>query len=311
VLTDFGISRIFGTADGKPIVDTVQTIVKMREGRNLVMGSIGYMAPELEMGVAASRESDWYALGVIVYKLLTGTWCDSRTDVGSTLDSYDPAWRRIVPKLLHSNPQGRECLSYAEETRSARERQEAQFEDDLLAAKRRGKLARHWARAFAGLAAVLAIGVVAVALKARHDLLRSASERDRLAVRLAAVGSGGALKVPEFDELFRIPSDAKSEESTDAAGRIIYSRAQYEAAKLDALVLTHSVFAAMREGKLSLETAAARLDAIVDQLSDDSFVSPFDAIPVGDDVYNQVGETEPLRQLLGQAAQRMRELAAL
>ena len=60
VLTDFGISKIFDAkGDGVKIVDTVNTIVKLREGRSLVMGSLGYMAPELEMGVAASPQSDW------------------------------------------------------------------------------------------------------------------------------------------------------------------------------------------------------------------------------------------------------------
>ena len=60
VLTDFGISKIFDAkGDGVQIVDTVKTLVKVREGRSLVMGSLGYMAPELEMGVAASPQSDW------------------------------------------------------------------------------------------------------------------------------------------------------------------------------------------------------------------------------------------------------------
>ena len=53
VLTDFGISKVVAPSDGgTQIVDTVNTIVRLREGRSLVMGSVGYMAPELEMGVA-------------------------------------------------------------------------------------------------------------------------------------------------------------------------------------------------------------------------------------------------------------------
>lgn len=156
VLTDFGISRIFDAkGDGNRVIDTVQTIVRMREGRSLIMGSIGYMAPELEMGVVATPASDWYALGVIVYKLLTGTWCDARTDVLETLSTYDPVWRRIIPKLLHANPEGRECLSYEELKREAREAAEFQAEERWLAEKRRGHLARHVARYISALAIVL------------------------------------------------------------------------------------------------------------------------------------------------------------
>ena len=147
VLTDFGISKIFDTgASGADKMDAVNTIVNLRDGRRPVMGSLGYMAPELEMGAEATPESDWYALGVIVYKLLTGTWCDSRTDVTSALGTYDRAWLAIVPKLLHSNPKGRECLSYAEEHEREREKAEAKVESRYLREKARGHLARHVAR---------------------------------------------------------------------------------------------------------------------------------------------------------------------
>jgi len=136
VLTDFGISKVFDPkGDGKVVVDAANTIVKMKDGRSLVMGSVGYMAPELEMGVAASPQSDYYALGVIVFRLLTGSWCDARTDVVSVLETYAPAWSRIVPKLLHANPHGRECLSYAEERQLDHERDEQAWESRWLRAK--------------------------------------------------------------------------------------------------------------------------------------------------------------------------------
>ena len=147
VLTDFGISKIFDAkGDGVQIVDTVKTLVKVREGRSLVMGSLGYMAPELEMGVAASPQSDYYALGVIIYRLLTGTWCDARTDIQETLETYDPVWKRILPKLLHSNPNGRECPSYADLKRESREKAELLAEEKWLHEKSRGHRARHLAR---------------------------------------------------------------------------------------------------------------------------------------------------------------------
>ena len=161
VLTDFGISKIFDAkGDGVQIVDTVRTLVKVREGRSLVMGSLGYMAPELEMGVAASPQSDWYALGVIIYRLLTGTWCDARTDVVGILETYDPVWKRIIPKLLHSNPQGRECLSYADEKRADREKAEFEAEERWLKEKARGHLARHVARYILVVAMVVVVAVL-------------------------------------------------------------------------------------------------------------------------------------------------------
>lgn len=163
VLTDFGISKIFDAkGDGVQIVDTVRTLVKVREGRSLVMGSLGYMAPELEMGVAASPQSDWYALGVIVYRLLTGTWCDSRTDIVGALETYDPVWGKILPKLLHSNPNGRECISYSDEKRSELERIQFEAEEKWLKEKVRGHRARHIARYISAVAIVFVALVIGV-----------------------------------------------------------------------------------------------------------------------------------------------------
>ena len=172
VLADFGISKIFAAEGAAAVVDTVQTIVKVRDGRSLVMGSPGYMAPELEMGVAASRESDWYALGVIVYRLLTGTWCDARTDVVGALETYEPAWARILPLLLHANPQGRQCLSFAAERAADRERivcAAETREEALGLAVDRLKLQRRLLVAAVGALLLACLGLAAARTSAASD----------------------------------------------------------------------------------------------------------------------------------------------
>ena len=301
VLTDFGISKIFDAkGDGVQIVDTVRTLVKVREGRSLVMGSLGYMAPELEMGVAASPQSDWYALGVIVYRLLTGTWCDARTDVTETLETYDPVWRRIIPKLLHSNPQGRECLSYADEKRADREKSEFEAEEKWLREKSRGHLARHVARYAAVLAAFLLLVVVFGGRKyfADHEIWR-----------LKMQSGGYAGLVPEFDELFRVPSEAKSDEIMDANGNeVMPSRSQFNAALVDALVLTYDTIDGLRSGKIALDVGIRKLEAIRDGIREDSENSPFDRIAIGGGEYMQVGENAPLAKLLDRAIERLQAI---
>jgi len=57
-LTDFGISRL--AADGAP-------------GRTAIVGTPGYLAPEVGFGAAPSPASDIYALGVMLYELCTGS----------------------------------------------------------------------------------------------------------------------------------------------------------------------------------------------------------------------------------------------
>ena len=255
VLTDFGISKIFDAkGDGVQIVDTVKTLVKVREGRSLVMGSLGYMAPELEMGVAASPQSDWYALGVIIYRLLTGTWCDARTDVVGTLETYDPVWKRILPKLLHSNPNGRECLSYADEKRTDREKTEFELEERWLKEKDRGHRNRHLAR----YAAVGAVGIILALLffwrGFRSDLaiftseLRDASELVDLALEKIDSddwdASFGKMDFDDFDEDFGEEKPGKSKAAEDVVRK--------DRETLDAV-------------KLILERAAKRLHGLLER----------------------------------------------
>jgi len=255
----------------------VKTLVKMREGRSLVMGSIGYMAPELEMGVAASPQSDWYALGVIVYRLLTGTWCDSRTDVQGTLETYDPVWKRIVPKLLHANPNGRECLSYADEKRADREQAEFEADERWQKAKSRGHLARHVAR------------WMAVALVAASGTAVWLVQRERAVI--ADLRKGAAM--PVFSELFAIPPAAGEDEADEMP-----SREDFRAAMIDALVLTKDLFADMRKRTVTAEGARAELGRLLMRAQEEDS-GLFD----GD--YSQNGDFKTLAMLLADAIGRL------
>lgn len=282
VLTDFGISKIFQPASGAAaIVDTVQTIIKIKEGRGLVMGSIGYMAPELEMGVAASVQSDWYALGVIVYKLLTGTWCDSRTDVVGTLEGYDRVWTRIIPKLLHSNPNARECLSYADEKKADAEKAEFEAEERYLKEKLRGHNARHLFRYTAAAAILLAAGLVWLHFKFTTEVALLDAR----------------LKTPAFETVFVIPEEA-GEDETDT----MPSREQFRSAMVDALVLTQGIFADLKEESISLEKARADISALWRRAraeDEDLFLG----LP---DSYSSSGENTALSILLKDAVKRLK-----
>ena len=238
VLTDFGISRIVEMPEGeRSVVDPAQTIVRLQDGKCPVMGSIGYMAPELEMGGAASPQSDWYALGVMTFKLLTGIWCDSRTDVVAALSTYDPAWTRILPLLLHANPQGRECRSFFEERERCREEAESAAEEGLLMERRRGRLVRHVASCLAVVVSVLALG--GGIWMARPSL-------------------------PSFDSVFKVPDDAPEDPDDD-----VPSRDEYRSAMFDALVLTHDIFEELRAGVITKEKVKAELKSLSARAKDE------------------------------------------
>ncbi len=302
VLTDFGISRVFDPEDGRrAVVDTVQTLIGIRDGKKTVMGSVGYMAPEVEMGAAATERSDWYALGVIVYRLLTGTWCDARTDVAAMLETYDPVWRRIIPKLLHANPEGRACLSYAEEKAADAERRLARLEEKCAREKTRGHRARHVARALVGVALALAAGLGAGFWFVRADVRALRAKMQWYETRPQPI---------PFDLLFQIPAAAKGEEQTNEKGDVVMpSRADFAVARDDAFVLTRPVLSGLQLGTLTVEKAAEQLEHLRDALDDDAEDSPFDAVEFAGEPYLQNGDNQPLRMLLDGAVERLGKIA--
>ena len=302
VITDFGVSKIFNPkGQDVTVVDPVQTIIRMREGKGLVMGSLGYMAPEIEMGMPASPKSDWFALGVIVYKLLTGMWCDAKTDVSGTLDTYDPVWKRVIPKLLHSNPEGRECLSYAEEKTKNREAYEAALEKRWLAEKARGHFARHFARYTVAAAVVL---LAILFWQVRESRIQREAMRQKLeaeALRLSA---------SSFDDLFKVPAEAKADGQIDDNGdTVMFSRAQFEAARVDALVLTQPILSALASGRITIEKAIDDFKRFRDGFGEDSMLSPLDSLHFGDTDWTQFGESGPLQMLFDRAIDRLKAVA--
>ena len=277
VLSDFGVAKIFSPDLREKVGLTAeQTLVAVKGGQKTVMGSVGYMAPEIELGVAASKESDWYALGVIVFKLLTGVWCDARTDVVGDLETYSPVWRDILPKLLHANPAGRECPSWRELEKARREDEAYKAErafDELRAKRHDAVRGRRNGWVAATLAALLA-AILACLVQ-------------RMAIPPPTVSP------PDFDSIVRIPPDAPEEEPVDENG--MPSRAQLEKARIDAWVLTHDIFAELKAGKVADEKVVSDLQRLIYKVKEDAVAL---LMSKGGVSYAQVGETAPLVYLL-------------
>ena len=281
VLTDFGISKIGTAKDGDTVVDPVQTIVRLRDGKNPLMGSLGYMAPELEMGVAASPESDYYALGVIVFRLLTGTWCDARTDVVGGLETYDPVWRRIIPELLHSNPRGRKCRSWRELKAEDSERQFFEMEKSLDISRRKTRREKRRARVSFAVIAVCIVAGGFCGWWAAHS---------GFDVRPTVIP-------PTFEEVVFVPKDAPEE--SDNSDSI--TKEQFEAALPDAWVLVHDVFSELRTGAVTADKAASDLEQFADRAAEDD-MDLFSRHPM----YSPNNENEALAVLLRAAARGIR-----
>ena len=100
VLTDFGVSRIFEEKLRRDLRTTVTMVGMPGLDDRLIMGTKVYLAPEIRFGEKATPASDWYALGVLMLRLLTGVWFGPGTDVAGLLAGFDINWKtRLVPLL--------------------------------------------------------------------------------------------------------------------------------------------------------------------------------------------------------------------
>lgn len=72
--------------------------------RKLIVGTAGYMAPEIRRGESASVASDVYALGVVFFRLLTGMWYEPGTSAFQLLEPLDGAWKEMLPRMLDEDP---------------------------------------------------------------------------------------------------------------------------------------------------------------------------------------------------------------
>ena len=116
VLSDFGISRVFDDRL-RQNVGVSRTIVSgTRSTGKLVVGTEGYMAPEVLRGEEATPAADVYALGVVFFKLLTGVWYDpclappkkgkrqtTVANVVSLLSEFEYRWKDVLPPMLEEN----------------------------------------------------------------------------------------------------------------------------------------------------------------------------------------------------------------
>ena len=107
VLSDFGISRLFSERLRSDVSAVVTMVSEVCTGSRLVMGTQGYIAPEVVRGEAATPAADSYSLGVMFVYLLTGIWYEPGSKVFKLLETLKYRWIDVLPRLLSEDPADR------------------------------------------------------------------------------------------------------------------------------------------------------------------------------------------------------------
>ena len=107
MLSDFGVSRIFGEGLSREVNVTRTIVSDGKTESKLIMGTAGYMAPEVLKGEDATPAADVYSLGVMFFHLLTGLWYEPGTKALALLDGFKYQWRDVLSRMLSVNPQER------------------------------------------------------------------------------------------------------------------------------------------------------------------------------------------------------------
>ena len=113
---DFGLAKLADADRGRPTSSISPTITSpaMATGIGMLLGTAAYMAPEQARGKSVDKRADIWALGVIVYEMVTGERPfagDTITDVLASVvkDTVDlkrvpPGAREIVRACLEKDP---------------------------------------------------------------------------------------------------------------------------------------------------------------------------------------------------------------
>jgi serine/threonine protein kinase/DNA-binding winged helix-turn-helix (wHTH) protein len=175
-LVDFGVGGLSDAARGKALDISLHGLREADGGRT--SGTLRYMAPEVLAGGQPTTRADIYALGVLLYQMVTGELGSALT-VGWEADIADPLLRADIAGAAAGDPALRldSASALAERLRSlpARRAEAARLAASQAAAEtlarevERARLRRPWiAAAAASMAAGMALSTV-FGIRAVHD----------------------------------------------------------------------------------------------------------------------------------------------
>jgi eukaryotic-like serine/threonine-protein kinase len=178
-ILDFGLAKLAVTPSDR-------TVSMTKEGTEpgMVMGTVGYMSPEQVRGEKADHRSDIFALGAILYEMLTGQRAFRKATSAETMSAIlnedppvlsqilpltPPALQKIVHRCLEKNPEQR--FQSASDLAFALEALSDSGTSGVTAQLQPAKPSRRWIYTVVAAAAVLIAVLVMVFLRRGSALI--------------------------------------------------------------------------------------------------------------------------------------------
>ena len=210
-ILDFGLAQSF-----EPVMDGPTAPHLTQPG--MVVGTVGYMAPEQVRGGSADQRSDIFSFGLVLFEMLTGKRAFQR---GSAADTMAAILNEEPPELSSEQPGLsailRRCLAKNPDARYQSARDLAFHLEQLASFSGSGPAAVHarsrkWPYAIAAMLAVLLLGGLVWYLVDQRRAIEPARKTNSIAV-VPFVNMSGARDAEYF-------SDGMTEELITALSRV-------------------------------------------------------------------------------------------
>src|SRR5512136_1637379 len=123
-LLDFGLAKLKGHGDRPAAAHLASAPTQSMPltGEGMIVGTLQYMAPEQVEGKPADARTDLWALGAILYEMVTGKWAFEGTSAASLIGNIMNAEPASVSSLQPLTPPAvdrlvRQCLAKAPDDR--------------------------------------------------------------------------------------------------------------------------------------------------------------------------------------------------
>jgi Tol biopolymer transport system component len=121
-ILDFGLAKLAATNSGTNMDAAILTLTALPTEAGVVMGTVGYMAPEQVRGATVDSRTDIFAFGAVLYEMVSGRRAFQRDTAAETMTAIlkedppeltdamqpvSPGLERIIRRCLEKQPEQR------------------------------------------------------------------------------------------------------------------------------------------------------------------------------------------------------------